>query len=122
MKQDFTTIHIRIDTKVYKALGELVAPNVPSISFLIRCILRDYIRSTAHVDVVAEIKPLTNLENPGGLVIPEKVPEITSSGIVNVGSISRPRGIDDHVITLAKRNKRRGLPYDESLEPFFTNE
>jgi hypothetical protein len=128
MKQDFRTVHIRIDNDVYTALSTLVNPKFPSISFIIRKILRDYVEG---VKTISEVKPLQSL---GPLKLPgesqeqsrqDVVPEIIGSTGIG-SSFQRPirtekRRVHPEIslIRRAYRAMRSGKEYDKEMEPFF---
>ena len=94
-------------------------------SLIIKDALTFYFNSKDKPQIISQVKPLQNLQNlsdPDKLEIPVIMNVVKSdeeSEIIEGGSIISMRGVDPHAVMLAKRAKRKGLPYDVGLEKYF---
>jgi hypothetical protein len=119
-------ISIRIDSDDYNKLVEMQTKQFPSVSAIIRDLIRIAIYpKTADVKPV-ELKPLEPLQNPVNMELikePLEIPVVEVSSVTESASLVhklertfQPQMRD---VIIAKRAKEFGRPYDKNLEPFF---
>lgn len=109
---NYSQISVKIPTSLFERL-EQATGSFKNKSDIVRAALEDYFENMGKVKIISEVHPLENLANPES---------VQNQSIKTGGSLLHsplPRGTDPHDITMAMRAKRRGQPYDESLEPYF---
>lgn len=112
---DYRQISVRIPLVLFDTL-ENATGQFRNKSDIVRMALEDYFEKKQKlVEIVAEVRPLQNLENPKeGLDLPISAPIFGGERPVD-----RTAGIDYKAVGEAMRNRRRGLPYNKSLERYF---
>lgn len=104
-------IHLQLDSDLYVALKNLKNKANPTIAFMIREAVIEYLRNkTITVSMSPVIRETEEI--PRGIQVPKATP------IKNNDLISVPVGFTPRDLIIAQRAKKRGRPYDKSLEPF----
>ena len=136
LKREIRVISIRISDDDYVKLQAMQTKARPSVSFIVREAIEEYIQKLDSPQVIKpiELKPLENLRGPAPviqtftlpqpLIIPtimtqKDSPVISSAYIGGDHKLERKIKPDMYKVRLAYRAKMRGTEYDTTLEQYF---